>query len=121
MVLVSFDGAADWILDRLIARGKAPAFDRLARDGARADAMVSVLPTLTAPAHATLWTGVSPRLHSVVGNNVLRLPKSAQSLLDSTLRFRSRIGRRSDLDDGCAGRSSFAGAAGSGHTALPRA
>ncbi len=82
VVLVSFDGAADWIVDRMIAVGKAPAIERLAREGARADAMVSVMPTLTAPAHATLWTGVSPRAHTVVGNTMLRLPRSAHSLLD---------------------------------------
>ena len=87
VVLVSFDGAADWIVDRLIAGGKAPAFERLAREGARAEAMVSVLPTLTAPAHATLWTGVSPRAHTVVGNTVLRLPRSAHSLLDRVSGF----------------------------------
>ena len=60
VVLISFDAGADWIVDRLIAAGKAPAFAALAREGAQADAMISVIPSLTAVAHASLWTGAFP-------------------------------------------------------------
>ncbi len=62
VVLISFDAGADWIVDRLIAAGKAPAFAALAREGAQADAMISVIPSLTAVAHASLWTGAFPRV-----------------------------------------------------------
>ena len=34
VVLISFDAGADWIVDRLLARGKAPAFAAIAREGA---------------------------------------------------------------------------------------
>ena len=51
VVLISFDAGADWIVDELIARGKAPAFAAVAREGAQADAMISVIPSLTAAAH----------------------------------------------------------------------
>lgn len=75
VILLSIDAGADWIFDELLARGKAPAFARMARDGARADAMVTVLPTLTAVSHASLWTGAPPRTHSISGNNVPVLPR----------------------------------------------
>jgi predicted AlkP superfamily phosphohydrolase/phosphomutase len=87
VVLLSFDGVADWMVDHFIERGKAPLFERIAREGARAEAMLSVLPTLTAPSHATLWTGVSPRTHLVTGNTVLRLPRPDHSLMDRTSGF----------------------------------
>jgi predicted AlkP superfamily pyrophosphatase or phosphodiesterase len=41
---------------------------RLMRRGAYASSVVSVLPTLTYPAHATLVTGLPPALHGIVGN-----------------------------------------------------
>jgi predicted AlkP superfamily phosphohydrolase/phosphomutase len=87
VALLSYDGVADWLVDRLIEQGKTPAFERMSREGARAEAMLSVLPTLTAPSHATLWTGVAPRTHLITGNTVLRLPKSEYSLLDRTSGF----------------------------------
>jgi predicted AlkP superfamily phosphohydrolase/phosphomutase len=52
--------------------------------------MLSVLPTLTAPSHATLWTGVAPRTHLITGNTVLRLPKADFSLLDRASGFEQR-------------------------------
>ena len=65
VVFVSFDSGADWIVDRLIAAGKAPAFAAMVREGAQADAMISVIPSLTAVAHASLWTGAFPRAHGI--------------------------------------------------------
>lgn len=90
VVLLSVDAGADWILDRLIERGKAPAFAAIARDGARADAMISVLPTLTAPAHATLWTGAYPSVHGVAGNYVRLLPRAEHTVLERQSGFESR-------------------------------
>lgn len=91
VVLVSFDGVADWIVDRLIDEGKAPALAALAREGARAEAMVSVIPTLTAVAHATLWTGAWPRDHGVVGNSMPRAPAPNHTLLDLRSGFSSEV------------------------------
>ncbi len=89
VILLSVDAGADWIVDSLIARGSAPAFAALARDGAVADAMTTVLPTLTAPGHASLWTGAPPRLHGVTGNRVLLRPPADHTLLESGSGFES--------------------------------
>lgn len=82
VVLLSVDANANWILDRLIAEGGAPAFARMAREGARAQGLVGAMPSLTAVSHATLWTGAWSRQHGVAGNSVVRLPKASHTLLD---------------------------------------
>ena len=82
VVLVSFDAGADWIVDRMIARGKAPAFSAIAREGAQADAMISVIPSLTAVAHASLWTGAFPRSHGATDNYMPPSPAAAHTLLE---------------------------------------
>ena len=58
-----------------IAEGKAPAFARMAAEGSVAEGLLSVWPSLTASAHATLWTGAPPRVHGVSGNQVPVLPQ----------------------------------------------
>ena len=83
VVLLSIDSGADWIVDRLIAQGKAPAFAALAREGAAAVGMVTVMPSLTAVSHASLWTGTLPRFTGVAGNTMPGNPASAHSLFDS--------------------------------------
>jgi predicted AlkP superfamily phosphohydrolase/phosphomutase len=82
VVFVSFDAGADWIVDRLIAEGKAPALARVAQEGASADSMVSVIPSLTAVAHASLWTGAFPRGHGATGNSMPIAPTSEHTLLE---------------------------------------
>ena len=81
-MLISFDAGADWIVDRLIAEGKAPAFAALASEGARADSMISVIPSLTAVAHATLWTGAFPRSHGATDNWMPMSPTREHTLLE---------------------------------------
>lgn len=69
VVLVSIDGLKPEYLAEADARGLAiPALRRLMKDGTRADAMTSVYPTVTYPAHTTLITGVSPKAHGIVNN-----------------------------------------------------
>jgi predicted AlkP superfamily phosphohydrolase/phosphomutase len=82
VILVSLDGGADWLIDRWMAEGKAPAFSTMAEEGAVAEALLAVWPSLTAPAHATLWTGAPTRTHGVSGNLVPRLPASDHTLLE---------------------------------------
>ncbi|MBK7398113.1 MAG: alkaline phosphatase family protein [Myxococcales bacterium] len=69
VVLVSIDGLKPEYLAEADARGLAiPALRRLMKEGTRADAMTSVYPTVTYPAHTTLITGVSPKAHGIVNN-----------------------------------------------------
>jgi predicted AlkP superfamily phosphohydrolase/phosphomutase len=83
VVLLSVDSGADWVVDRLIAAGKAPAFAAMAREGAAADGMVTVMPSLTAVSHASLWTGTLPRFTGVAGNTMPGNSPAEHSLFDA--------------------------------------
>lgn len=87
VIVLSLDAGADWIFDDLLSRGQAPAFSRMAEEGARADAMITVMPPLTAPSHASLWTGAWPRVHGISGNNVPLLPRAAHRVNESQSGF----------------------------------
>jgi predicted AlkP superfamily pyrophosphatase or phosphodiesterase len=89
VVLVSLDGAADWMIDRWLEQGKAPVFAALARDGASADAALSTLPTLTSVAHASIWTGAPPSVTGVAGNTVLLAPPGEYTITDTATGFDS--------------------------------
>ena len=91
VVLISFDAGADWIVDTLIARGAAPAFAAVARDGAQAEAMVSVMPSLTAVAHASLWTGAFPRVHGATDNYMPKMPAARHTLLERQSGYLSTV------------------------------
>jgi predicted AlkP superfamily phosphohydrolase/phosphomutase len=99
VVFISFDAAADWIVDRLIAKGKAPAFAALAREGAQADAMISVIPSLTAVAHASLWTGAFPRAHGATDNYMPRTPPAGHTLLERQSGYLSTVLRAEPIWD----------------------
>jgi len=64
VVLISLDGTRP---EDVIGAGL-PAFDEIARLGARAERLVPVFPTNTFPNHVTLVTGVRPALHGIVNN-----------------------------------------------------
>jgi predicted AlkP superfamily phosphohydrolase/phosphomutase len=51
--------------------------------------MISAIPTLTAAAHATLWTGVWSRTHGITGNSIVRIPRADHTLLESRSGFDS--------------------------------
>jgi len=64
VVLLSFDGVRWDALDR----DALPAFERIARDGARAEALVPIFPSTTFPSHVALATGAPADVHGIVGN-----------------------------------------------------
>ena len=99
VVLISFDSGADWIVDRMLELGKAPAFAALARDGAQADAMVSVIPSLTAVAHASLWTGAFPRAHGATDNYMPVAPAAEHTLLERRSGYLSDVLRAEPIWD----------------------
>lgn len=82
VILLSVDGAADWVVDRLIEQGKAPEFAAIAQAGVAAESMISAMPSLTAVGHVTLWTGTTSLVHGISGNTVVRLPRSAHTPLE---------------------------------------
>ena len=74
LVLVSFDGFRPDYLDRY----DTPSFDRVAARGVAAEALVSVYPSLTFPAHYSIATGLHPERHGLVGNRFYDPARGAQ-------------------------------------------
>ncbi len=64
VIVLSWDGVRHDYLDR----GQLPALERIARDGARADALIPVFPATTFPNHVSLATGAPVDRHGIVGN-----------------------------------------------------
>jgi arylsulfatase A-like enzyme len=67
VILISMDGVRYDYLDR----DDLPAFARIAREGAQAEALVPVFPSTTFPNHVSLATGTYPDRHGIVGNKFL--------------------------------------------------
>src|SRR4051812_42894690 len=67
VVLISVDGLAGYYLDD--PKADIPTLRQLMAEGARAESMKAVSPTVTWPNHTTIVTGVYPAKHGVVGNN----------------------------------------------------
>lgn len=65
LVLVSIDGMRWDFPDMCVT----PAFDRLAAEGLKAEALQPVFPTLTFPNHFSIATGQLPAHHGIVANN----------------------------------------------------
>jgi hypothetical protein len=67
VILLSLDGVRHDYLDR----DRLPAFERIVREGARAEALVPAFPSTTFPSHVSLATGAPPDVHGIVGNKFL--------------------------------------------------
>jgi len=68
VVLVSIDGLADFHLENQDL--ELPNIRELIANGVWPDHSITVFPSVTHPSHTSLVTGVTPRLHGVVGNGV---------------------------------------------------
>lgn len=88
-VIVSWDGAADWVVDRLLDEGKLPNVARLARMGVRAKHCVPAFPSKTACGHAAIWTGAYSDVNGISGNSVPILPRAEHTLLEQRSGFSS--------------------------------
>jgi len=69
VLLISIDGLRPDYVTQTDQHGlKIPNLRRMLRDGAHADAVRGVLPTVTYPSHTTILTGVSPVRHGIYQN-----------------------------------------------------
>ena len=69
LVMISIDGLRpDYVTAADAHALKIPNLRRLLKDGAFADGVTGVIPTVTYPSHTTLITGVWPARHGVLGN-----------------------------------------------------
>lgn len=89
LIVVSWDGAPDWVVDRLLAEGKLPNVARLAASGMRAEASRPAWPSKTACGHAAIWTGAYGDVNGVSGNWVPVLPRSEHTLLEDRSGYHS--------------------------------
>lgn len=72
VLVISIDGMANYYLNDPLVR--MPHLRRLIQDGAVADGMESVFPSVTWTIHSSLVTGTYPRKHGVIGNWVVDRP-----------------------------------------------
>lgn len=86
VVLLSLDGFRHDYLDRY----PTPAFQRLAREGVRAERMIPTFPTKTFPTHYSIATGLYAEHHGLVGNRFWDPEKGAYY----------SIGDRAAVEDG---------------------
>jgi predicted AlkP superfamily pyrophosphatase or phosphodiesterase len=71
LVMISVDGMRPDYITEADARGvKVPNLRRFLREGAFADGVQGVVPTVTYPSHTTLVTGVWPAKHGIYANSV---------------------------------------------------
>ncbi|MDX2000250.1 MAG: alkaline phosphatase family protein [Thermoanaerobaculia bacterium] len=89
LVVISWDGAADWVVDRLLAEGRLPHLAALAARGVAAEYSVTTFPSKTAAGHAALWTGQGPGANGVTSNEVPLLPAAEHTVLESVRGFSS--------------------------------
>lgn len=87
VVLVSWDAAADWVVDRLLVEGRLPAVARMAREGVRAEHMLAAFPSKTAVGHAAIFTGCWGDRNGVAGNAVPLLPRSEHRVDETSSGF----------------------------------
>ncbi|GJM22757.1 MAG: alkaline phosphatase family protein [Planctomycetota bacterium] len=66
VLLISLDG----VRHDDLGSGNTPTLDRLSAEGAHAERLLPVFPTLTFPNHYSLATGLHPGQHGIVGNTI---------------------------------------------------
>jgi Type I phosphodiesterase / nucleotide pyrophosphatase len=69
LVLVVIDALKPSMLDRAIANGRAPALERIQRDGSYVDSCVAAFPSVTPVCAATITTGAGPDEHWIPSMN----------------------------------------------------
>jgi predicted AlkP superfamily pyrophosphatase or phosphodiesterase len=69
LLLISIDGLRpDYVTAADSYQAKIPHLRRFLKDGAFADGVEGVIPTVTYPSHTTLITGVWPAVHGILAN-----------------------------------------------------
>ena len=89
VLLVSLDGFGYqiWVEDRVAEELKT--LRRVAAGGVTARGVMSSFPSLTAPAHASLWTGAYGDVNGVTANDNPVLPRNGHSFTERRNGFRS--------------------------------
>jgi predicted AlkP superfamily pyrophosphatase or phosphodiesterase len=71
VLMISIDGLKPEYITQADAHGlKIPTLRRFLSEGAYADGVIGVMPTVTYPSHTTLITGAAPAIHGIYNNQV---------------------------------------------------
>ncbi|MGH7081661.1 MAG: phosphonoacetate hydrolase [Acetobacteraceae bacterium] len=84
-IAVCIDGSEPAYIEAAIARGLAPNFERLIREGTSLKAL-SVIPSFTNPNNISIITGTPPAVHGIAGNYFFD-PASGQEVMMNEARF----------------------------------
>lgn len=90
LVMISWDGAPDWVIDRLVEEGRLPTLGRIRKEGACAEYVVPSFPSKTAVGHSAVFTAAWPEVSGIVGNSVPAGTASQTTLTESLRGFDSR-------------------------------
>lgn len=88
-VVLSFDGAGERVIERMLDRGVMPNLARLRAEGVMADYSLANFPSKTAAGHAALWTGAYGNVNGITANKVPLLPAEAHSITENQDGFAS--------------------------------
>ena len=86
-IVLAWDGVLPSVVNDLVARGRLPNLAKLIQGGAFADDVVSTIPSKTAVAFASIWTGAPPRITGISGNRIPRTPSAQFTILETRLGF----------------------------------
>jgi predicted AlkP superfamily phosphohydrolase/phosphomutase len=90
LVVISWDGAARWVVDRLMEEGRVPHLARLASNGVAAEYLTPAFPSKTAVTFASIFTGAFPSASGITGNTVPMLPRERHTILQTRSGFDSQ-------------------------------
>jgi len=80
LVTVVWDGAPDWVIDEMLAKGELPNVARLKENGVHAQSVIPGWPSKTAVGHAAIFTGAWMNVNGVTNNSVGLLPRAENDL-----------------------------------------
>lgn len=81
VIMISIDGLVpEYYTDAARIGLRVPNLTRMKLDGAYAEGVEGVYPSVTYPAHTTLITGVRPAIHGIVQNRIFEAPTAPQTL-----------------------------------------
>src|SRR4051812_24312663 len=81
VIMISIDGLVpDYYTDSAKLGLKVPNLTQMKLNGAYADGVEGVYPSVTYPAHTTLITGVRPAVHGIFHNRIFEAPTDPQTM-----------------------------------------
>ncbi len=91
VIMISIDGLMPDNYTAPELRGlKIPNLIQMKNEGAYAEGVEGIYPTVTYPSHTTLVTGQRPALHGIVQNRIFEAPTAPQLVRGTGMRRRSR-------------------------------